>query len=107
MTYAYDAQDKLHCAPSARAQRWAIELPEEHAPAHAGPLRRAVVVGVDAGRESRFEIGEREEGLVTERSQDPALGDLDAHLGLRFVLRPDDAGGAQHRAVVVRQFTSD
>ena len=83
-----------------RPERGPIELLEERAPADAGDLHRAVVDGVDALANGGVQIGEREEGAVPQRREDPALGDLDTHLDFGFVGRRRDARGNHHRAVV-------
>ncbi len=68
-------------------ERRPIELLEERAPADAGDLHRAVVDGVDPLANGGVQIGEREEGAVPQRRQDPALRDLDTDFDFGFVGR--------------------
>ena len=75
-------------------------LLEERAPADADDLHRAVVDGVDPLADGGVQIGEREEGAVPQRREDPALGDLDTHLDFGFVGGRGHAGGNHHRAIV-------
>ena len=60
--------------------------------------------GVEVGEQlgdARVERGQREEGLVAEAGEDPALDDLDGDLDLGLVAGVGRARGQDHRAVVL------
>ena len=71
-----------------RLQGGAIQLLEEVAPrASAVALHRTGIERRQQLADAGIERGETEEGLVPQARQDPALGDLDGDLDLRFVPR--------------------
>lgn len=49
-------------------------------------VERALVEFVQQGLDALVELGKREEGLMAQAGQDPALDDLHSHLSLGFVL---------------------
>ena len=73
------------------------ELPAAGAVQAHGP---GVQVGEQLG-DAGVEGGEREEGLVAEAGEDPALDDLHGDLDLGLVARVGGARGHDHRAVVL------
>ncbi len=68
-----------------RPQRGPVEPLKQSAAAGAVDAHRALVQVVEQLGDTDVEGGEREEGLVAEPGQDPALGDLHRHLDLRLV----------------------
>ena len=85
----------LQCRP--------IQLGEERAAADAQARHRPVVDRVHTGVNGRVQRVEREECLMTQRGQHPALGDLDTHLDERFIGRRGGTRGNDHGAVVARE----
>ena len=65
-----------------RLQRGPIDLLEERAPTDPEALHRPQVDRVDLGADRGIEVGEGEEGLMSEGGEDPPLGDLASTLGL-------------------------
>ena len=86
-----------------RAQGGPLKGLEEGAAAPGELLKRAGVEGAALRGERRIEVGETEEGLVTQRREDPALDELDAGLDLRLVAGFARTGRQDRGAVVPRQ----
>ncbi len=84
-----------------------VELLEELAAAHAQPPgprqtrpHRPAIQFAEQHGDRAVQLGQREEALVAQAGQDPALDHLDCDLDLGLVARPSRAGRQDRRAVV-------
>ena len=81
-------------------ERRAVQLLEQLAAADAEMPHRPAIELVEQHPDRRVELGEREEPMVAQAGQDPALDDLDGDLDLGLVARPARPGRQDRRAVV-------
>jgi hypothetical protein len=66
-------------------ERRPIDLLKQRASADTGDLHRPLVDGIDPLANGRVQIDEREKRAMAQGRQDPALRDLDTHLGFGFL----------------------
>ena len=88
-----------------RPQRRLIEAREEIAAGDTTvALHRPGVEIPEQLADPDVQRGKREEGLMAQPREDPALGDLDGHFDFGLVPRFRRSGGQNHRRVVRRPF---
>ncbi|MNH21910.1 hypothetical protein D3C79_817440 [compost metagenome] len=86
-----------------RSQRRAVQLLKRFTPVTGQLLEWALVEFVQQGPDALVELGKREEGLMAQAGQDPALDDLHTHFRLGFVLGLVRACGHHRHLIVLGQ----